>query len=231
MTGVKVKGAKSGLNLQYDDKSGSTSNLENIFKQQNDLFDSTVNEIMDYELYGRYKTSPSKFGSLYSDLTDDEIYKQLNEILDKNMETQESMLETIETKANRLTNSYGYVHDMNRNQEQVNQFIEDEMEILNKKGSLTDDIQLNRSETEKYYYETYKNKALSKMILVIVLSTITILLLTMLSRKFGMGIYTEGVNSLVVSVIVLGTILYSLSIWFDIQRRDKRVYTTYDIPV
>ena len=198
--------------------------MTNSFETQERAFDSIVNELFNYNLYGRYKTTElteTILDDKYTDRSDGgtgnkttiEINTMLNTNLNSIKDLNHSTIEKLGNDSNNINNTYNHTSDMLRNQNFQNKIVESESEnLINRNYHLLQGLE-NKKQLQILYY--------------FLLTLIFIIILTFLNKQFGFFL-NNLLYTILVIIICFIYFIYFLYSMYDILLRDNIDYDEYN---
>ena len=119
--------------------------MEDAFEKQNNVMDELINQMYNYDLYGRYKDP--KF-------TNEIDYAEL---LNSNKNFQFDILNTLNKEGERLQNTYDYNASIYKDQVITNKRMKNQRDLVQKRyDSINDEIEKNHHNHKSYRYNYYK---------------------------------------------------------------------------
>ena len=237
--------------IKYNYNQGNIPNtgrdvMTNSFETQERAFDSIVNELFNYNLYGRYKTTdltgnPSIDDSIlnvkYSNNQDgtdaanyspSQINSSLDNVLDKIKGLNHSTIEKLANDSNNIDNTYNHTSDMLRNQLFQNKIVEAESEnLINRNYHLLQGLENKKRHNKIYIYYYKKNKKQLQILYYFLFTLVFIIILTFLNKQFG-SILNDLLYTILVIIICFIYFIYFLYSMYDILLRDDIDYDEYN---
>lgn len=238
-------------NINYHYNQGNIPNtgrdvMTNSFETQESAFDSIVNELFNYNLYGRYKTTDltgtdsvddtilnDKYairadGSDPTNKTPSEINTMLLDNLNSIKDLNHSTIEKLGTDSNNINNTYNHTSDMLRNQLFQNNIVESESNnLINRNYHLLQGLENKKRHNEIYIYYYKKNKKQLQILYYFLLTLVFIIILTFLNKQFGF-LLNNLLYTILVIIICFIYFIYFLYSMYDILLRDNIDYDEYN---
>ena len=101
-----------------NNKTNSSMDMENAFYSQNKLMDELIKQMYNYDLYGRYKNKNYLVNNPH-----EYNYNDLSGVLNKNINVQNTLLNSIVSEGDRLEKSYDYNASTYQNQVNTNNIV------------------------------------------------------------------------------------------------------------
>jgi len=208
-------------NIQ-NNKTNSSENMRIAFHTQNEVMDKIIDQMYNYDLYGRYKDN--SYNTAANNPTSDDLSTNLY----NNLELQDSMLDTLYNDAKRIKRTYNYNADMYRNQVNTNRLIKKEKDVVQKRYDyMISEITKNQRQHEIYQYHYYKHRAQLKIIKTFILLVIVLILLTFLNKKFHFAM-NDTLYSVCIGICIAIYVIYTCKQLYDIYLRSEFVFDEYD---
>ena len=211
-------------NIKNND-TNSMDVMQSTFESQNNLIDSIINKMYNYDLYGRYKDA-----SYNEENPHEYTSSKLSTLLQKNINTQNEMLNSLSKDGNRLGQTYDYNASIYKNQLDTNLQIAEEKDVVqNRYNSTTETIEKNNKQHEIYQYHYYKYRAQMKILYHFILLMVVIIIVTYLNRNFNF-ILNNALYVLILGILCAVFFIYLIRQLYDIYLRSKFVFDEYDYP-
>ena len=94
-----------------NNNSNSNNTIEYAYEKQNNLMDEIIKKMYNYDLYGRYKNKNYLVNKPH-----EYNYNDLSGVLNKNINVQNTLLDSIVSEGDRLEKSYDYNASIYQNQ-------------------------------------------------------------------------------------------------------------------
>ena len=238
-------------NMNYHYNQGNIPNtgrdvMTNSFETQESAFDSIVNELFNYNLYGRYKTTDltgtdsvddtilnDKYairadGSDPTNKTPSEINTMLLDNLNSIKDLNHSTIEKLGTDSNNINNTYNHTSDMLRNQSLQNKVLEAETDnLVNRNYHLLQGLENKKRHNKIHIYYYKKNKKQLQILYYFLLTLVFIIILTFLNKQFGF-LLNNLLYTILIIIICFIYFIYFLYSMYDILLRDNIDYDEYN---
>lgn len=209
--------------------SSSINSFISQYNSKNHLFDKVLENVMDYDLYGKDKRNLdfSNFKDGFPDENTDNIRNNHLDILNKSVTYHNNMIGAIDEQNKNLNKSYNYVSDMHRNQRFMTGYVKESKDKLESRNyHLLQGLENNKKQTEIYTYFYKKNKAQIKILYSLMLVILVIVSLTFLNMKFNM-VMNDTLYVLLIGMISSGFVIYLCYQLYDIFVRDNVNFDEY----
>jgi len=199
------------------------------YNSKNQLFDEVLENVMDYDLYGKDKRNLdySNFKDGFPDVTIDNIRDNHLDILNKSVTYHNNMIGAIDEQNKNLNNSYNYVSDMHRNQAFMTGYVKESKDKLESRNlHLLQGLENNKKQTEIYTYYYKKNKTQLKILYSLMFIIMVIISLSFLNMKFNL-IMNDTLYVFLIGLISSGFVIYICYQLYDVFMRDNINFDEY----
>ena len=232
----------NNINYNYNNKNTSYTGQEvmnSAFQKQNSLFDSLVNELYNYNLYGRYKANDlttTDLNEKYLDPNDDtlnmdqdNLRTQLIDSLNSVRELNSSTADQIVLDSDNLKKTYNYSAAQYRNQKFHNDVVKNEKDYLERRNyDLLQGVENNKKHNKIYVYYYKKNKAQLKILYYFLISILILIAFTFLNRQFK-AVFNDLLYAVLTTIVSFIYVVYLVFNLYDIFRRDNSNYDEYNM--
>lgn len=229
----------NNINYNYNKKNQSYTGQEvmnTAFQKQNVLFDSLVDELYNYNLYGRYKETSldtSDLNQKYLDGTanmdQSNVRSDLNNTLNNLKELNKSTSDQIVLDSDNLKKTYNYSAAQYRNQKFHNDIVKNEKDYLKRRNyDLLQGVENNKKHNKIYTYYYKKNKSQLNILYYLLITIGILIIFTFLNRQFK-PLFTDLLYAILTIVVCFIYVVYLVYTLYDIFRRDGSNYDEYNI--
>ena len=183
------------------------------FEQQNIMVDELIQNMYNYNVYGRYKDTTASVDSSAT----------LSDALNDTKETQKSLLQLMKVYGEDISNTYQHTANMYDDQTNMTNLVSEHHDMMKKRNE--DILDLNHSNQRKhelYSYYYYKYRVQLKVLYSFLSLVIFLIVITLLNRYFElflnntMYIVLSGL-SCAIFLIILGRNIYDLFLRSDMM--------------
>ena len=206
-----------------NNNSNSNNTIEYAYEKQNILMDEIIKKMYNYDLYGRYKNKNYLVNNPH-----EYNYNDLSGVLNKNINVQNTLLDSIVSEGDRLEKSYDYNASIYQNQLNTNNIVAREKDVVQKRYESTEDqLRANHKQHEIYRYQYYKHRAQMKILYYFILLMVLTIIVIYFNRNFNV-IINNALFVIILGFMYSFYLIFLLRQLYDIHLRSKFVFDEYE---
>ena len=211
------------------------NDLKKSFQDNIESYDKIIEEILDYNQYNQHKyynTDSDEiidFKNKYDDGSKEN--EKLFDLLESNTNIQKKLIDVLNKESNTLSQTYNKSADMYRNQNLINNVIEEEINVLEDRiDPLTQGVSNDKKQIEinNYYYK--KNKAQINILYYFIFTCLILVLVHFLNKKLPI-IFNDTIYILINGIVLVIFTIYFVNACIDILSRDSHNFDEYNINI
>ena len=206
------------------------NNLKNTMNQNIDTYDKIVDELYNYNQYNQHKY----YNDDHEEINNyDDKYIEANknneliQLLMSNADMQNELVNILDKESDSIQKTYNKSADMYRNQKFMNDVIEEELDVLERKiNPITESVNNNKRQIQISTYYYLKNKAQLRLLYYFIITCFIILVIHVLHKTVSF-IINDTIYSILIGFILAIFTIFFIHSCIDILLRDEHVFDEY----